>query len=833
MTNHFSDLKNSNVIVACGGNNAENHPASMRWINRARVETGAKYLVVDPRFNRSAAVADVYVPIRSGTDIVFFGGLINYCLSNGKYNKEYVANYTNAPFLINDRYSFEDGMFAGWDEAKQSYDKSAWSYQIEGYEEWDTSEGGKFAWAKAEGVPEFDTPKVPIIAKDMELENPRCVFQLMKDHYSRYTPEKVSAICGMSEEQFNILAEIISETAAPEKVATFLYAMGLTQHTKGSQNIRALAILQLILGNMGRPGGGVNALRGESNVQGSTDWGLLYDNLPGYTTIPKANEHQTLKDYLNKTTAWGGYYVNRPKFFISLLKEWWGDNAQKENDFCYDYLPKIDAGQNLSFLNLTDRLDKQQMKVLFCMGTNPASGGANATVIRNGLANLDMLVCTDLWETETSIFWKAPGVDPAQIQTEVYFFPMAGHYEKEGTVANSGRWLQWRYQAVKPRGEVLDDGEFYNRLYKGIKQAMLDKPGVFDDPILDLYWDYETDGHFDPRKSALGANGYVWKKNGEHGKMLSTFGDLKADGSTACSMWIYTGYYCNEDALDDPSQQACGSRVNEDVTVDGLQGGLGQYPKWAYAWPLNRRVIYNRCSVDMNGQPWDPEKPLLWFKDGKWLRNDTPDFGFKSAGKDLPPEKCPSFMMNTESVARLFAAQMNEGPFPEHYEPIESPVKNLMSSVQNNPKALIIEDLNKTGNAEEYPIICTNYRLSEHWQTGGMTRNVPWLAEAQPKMFVEISEELAAEKGIQNGDMVDVFNNRGRIKVNAMVTKRFKPFTIDGKTVHQVGMPWHWGYATKRAHGAIANDITPSCGDANSSIPEYKAFLVQIEKAVK
>lgn len=829
MTNHFADMKNADVIVACGGNNAENHPASMRWVNKARSENGAEYIVVDPRYNRSAATADVYVPIRSGTDIAFFGGLINYIIENERYMEDYVKLYTNATWLINEDFSFDDGMFSGWDEEKNTYNKDSWSYQTDGFTEWDTE--GAMSWVNDPGVPEFETPRVPNIKKDESLRDPQCVFQLMKKHYSRYTPEVVSAVCGMSVDQFNMLAEKISATGAPDKVATFLYAMGLTQHTKGAQNIRALAMVQLLLGNMGRAGGGVNALRGECNVQGSTDWGLLYGNLPGYLGYPTSSQ-DSLGKFLSTQATYAGFKTNAPKWVVSLLKEWYGDAATVDNDYCYDYIPKLDAGQNFSFLRLTEDLVNGKVRMMFNHGTNPAASGANASILRDGLANLEMLVCEDLWETETAGFWHRPGVDPASIQTEVFMLPMAAHYEKEGTTVNSGRLITWRYQAVQPLGDCIDDGQFYWMLGNKLKEIYESNPGVFPDPILDMYWDYGTDGHFDPCKSAWGANGYIWNKNGERGELLDSFAKLKADGTTACSMWVYTGYFANNDAPLDPTQQRTGMRDGEDVTIDGLEGGMGTYPNWGWSWPLNRHVIYNRASCDAEGQPYDPTKPLVWFKDGKWLRNDVPDFGFTAAdGTHLQPENTVAFMMNTENVARFFAPGLAEGPFPEHYEPIESPVNNLLSSTETNPKALLFPEIMNVGDRDQYPIVATNYRLSEHWQTGGMTRNVGWTAEAQPDMFVEMSEELAAEKGITNGEKVEVFNNRGSITVYAMVTKRFKPFTLGDKTVHQVGMPWHYSYGSNLSHGESANDLTLNAGDANSFIPEYKAFLVDVRKA--
>lgn len=823
MTNHFSDFANSDVIIACGGNNAENHPASMRWIHKAR-ETGGKYIVVDPRFTRSAAVADLYAPIRSGTDIVFFGAIVNYILENELWNEDYVKTYTNASYLVNPDFKFEDGMFSGWDGKK--YDKATWSYQIAEEKDWDTTPTGAFAWAVAPGVPAFPTPKVKVPKKDATLQDPNCVFQLMKKHYARYTPEMVEAICGMPRAKFEEIAKIYGETGANEKVGTWLYAMGLTQHSKGSQNIRGLALMQTLLGNMGRAGGGVNALRGESNVQGSTDWGLLSHLLPAYLNIPNADNHPNLATYNAKETPYAGYWSNKPKFLISMLKEWWGDHATIENDFCYDYVPKVET-RNYTHMSLFEEMAVGGIKGLMLWGQNPACGGPNGNFERKALENLEWMVAVDLWETDTAQFWKAPGIDSASIQTEVFLLPAAGHYEKFGTIANSGRWLQWRWQAVAPPGEAKDDGQIISLLMLKVKELYEAEGGAFPDPIVNVSWPYMVDGHFSAVESAKAMNGYSTKD----GKLLTNFTKLAADGSTACAGWIYGGYFNNNDS-DDPADQPCGSRDNSDPTVDGLEGGLYQYTKWSFAWPVNRRVIYNRASADSKGNPYDPAKPLVKWNGTKWLRNDVPDFGFQSAdGVGTPPEKTVAFMMNAENVARFFAPGMADGPFPEHYEPYESPTENAMSGTQNNPAALVFAESSKLGTADEYPIVCTTFRLVEHWQTGTMTRNLPWVSQAQPHMFVEISEELAEEKGIANGDRVEVFNNRGNIEMFAMVTKRFKPFDINGKTVHEVGMPWHWGYSSKIIKGASANILTPHVGDANTSIPEYKAFLVDIRKA--
>lgn len=832
MTNHFSDAQNSDVVLVCGSNNAENHPASMRWINKAR-EVGAKYIVVDPRFTRSAAASDLYSPIRSGTDIVFFGALVKYILDNDLWNQDYVKTYTNATYLINPEFGFEDGMFSGWDAEKKKYDTKTWGYQVAEEKDWDVTPTGAFSWVAKPNTPVFTTPKVKVVKKDPTLQDPNCVFQLMKKHYDRYTPEMVEAICGMPRAKFDEIAKIWGATGAADKAGVFFYAMGLAQHTKGAQNIRGIALMQTLLGNIGRAGGGINALRGESNVQGSTDWGLLSGNLPAYLSIPNADKHTKLADYLSKETVYAGYNTNMPKFLISMLKEWYGDAAKFENDFCFDYLPKVET-KDYTHMSIFEDMAKGIVKGLFLWGQNPACGGPNGNFERKALEGLEWMVAVDLWETDTAQFWKAPGIKPEDINTEVFLLPACAHFEKQGTIANSGRWIQWRYQAVEAPGDARDDGEIISMVYEAVRDIYEKEGGVFADPILNLNWPYMVDGKFSAIESAKGNNGYTVAD----GKLVTNFTKLAADGSTACAGWIYAGYFNNNES-EDPADQPCGSRDNTDPTVDGLEGGLAQFVKWAYAWPLNRRIIYNRASADSKGQPYDPKKPVMMWNGTKWLRNDVPDFGFQAAdpvtGQNVgtPPEKTVAFMMATETVARFFAPGMKDGPFPEHYEPYESPTDNAMSGTQNNPAALVFPESSKFGTVDEYPLACTTFRLVEHWQTGTMTRNLPWVSQAQPHMFVELSEELAKERGIENGDRVEVFNNRGNIEMFAMVTKRLKPFEINGKTVHQVAMPWHWGFSSSIIKGASANALTPHVGDANTSIPEYKAFLVDIRKVAE
>ncbi len=836
MTNHFCDFKNADVIMAIGSNNAENHPVTMAWVQEARAK-GAKYVVVDPRFTRSAALADIYAPLRSGTDIAFFGGLMKYIMDKDLWQKEYVENYTNATYLVNPEYAFDDatGLFSSWDDATAAYSQDNWTYQVAEEKPWNsgvdpkTGKPAATSYVTAPGVPKFPLPSSKVAKKDPTMQDPTCVWQLMKAHYARYTPELVSSVTGCPQDKLLEVYEVFAASGAPEKSGTILYAMGQTQHTYGSQNVRAMAVLQMLLGNIGVAGGGINALRGEANVQGSTDMGTLANTWPSYLSTPVASKHPDLSTYLSLETPGSGYKTNAPKWVVSLLKEFYGPYATAENDYAFDMMPKLNK-TNHTHIGVFESIQEDIVKGMMCWGQNPAVGGPNSSFEREMLGKLDWLLAVDLWETETAQFWKAPGIDPASIQTEVYMLPAAGHYEKQGSISNSGRWIQWRWKAIDPPGEAKDDLEIMHELYKKLKALYDADGGPNAEQLTKLHWPYENaEGLADITLVAQGMNGYTVAD----GKLVSNFTKLAADGSTACGVWIYSGYFNNNDAPNDATKQPTGSRLKDDPS------GLGLYPKWAFAWPVNRRVVYNRASADVAGKPWNAEKMLVSWDGAKWVNNDVPDFAFKVADPKDPtitlswiPPNNTAFLMQSDGSAHLYGLNsMKEGPFPEHYEPFESPTKNLMNGGQANPMLTFGKSASvRPSDPKKYPIVCTTYRLTEHWQTGGMTRNIPWLVEAMPHMFVEISEELAKEKGIANKDRVRVFNDRGDIEMYAIVTPRFKPFLCDGKTVHQVGMPWHWGYASGGSTGAIANDITPNVGDANTSIPEYKAFLVNVEK---
>jgi formate dehydrogenase major subunit len=811
MTNHWIDIKNSDCILVMGSNAAENHPISFKWVTEA-MKGGAKLISVDPRFTRTSSKADFYTSLRSGTDIAFLGGMIKYIIDNNKYFKEYVAEYTNSPFIVADSYDFKDGLFAGYDPKTRKYDKTKWAFVKD----------------------EKGNPK-----KDRSLQDPRCVFQLLKNHFSRYDLDKVSSVTGTPKEDLSKVYEMYSATGAKGKAGTIMYAMGWTQHTVGVQNIRTMAMIQLLLGNMGVAGGGVNALRGESNVQGSTDHCILFHIWPGYLKNPSASQ-ATLAAYNDKFTPktkdplsanwWGNY----PKYSVSLLKSFFGVKATKENDFGYSWLPKLDDGKAYSWLDLFDAMYRGEFTGFFAWGQNPAASGANANKNRDAMAKLDWMVNVNLFDNETGSFWKGPGMDPKKIKTEVFFLPCAASVEKEGSITNSGRWMQWRYKAAEPPGDAKGDGDILIELFKKIRYLYKkDKQAVFPEPIINLKLDYTTHGEFDPHKMAKEINGYFQKdvtvrgKSFKKGDLVPSFAYLQADGSTSSANWLYCNSYT--------------SKGNMAARRKREKSGIGLNLEWSWCWPVNRRIIYNRASVDKYGKPWDTEHPVIQWdpnaKGGKggWV-GDVPDGGWppmlNADGTANPKTKYP-FIMKPEGHSHIFGPGRADGPFPEHYEPIECPVeKNVFSSQLVNPTAAIYgtdKDLYKTCDPR-YPFVATTYRVCEHWQTGVMTRWQPWLLEAEPQLFVEMSQELAKMKGIKNGEKVIVESARGRVEAVAMVTTRFRPFKIQGSVVHQVGLPWHFGWVYPEDGGDSANLLTPSTGDPNTRIPETKAFMVNMRK---
>ncbi len=808
MTNHWIDIKNSDCVFVIGANPAGNHPVSFYYINKAR-EAGAKLIVADPRFNRSASQADLFIRLRPGTDIALIGGMINHVMQNNLHDEAYVREYTNASFLVREDFRFDDGLFSGYDAAARRYDATTWDYQTD-----------------ADGKP----------LQDKTLQHPRTIFQLLKAQYSRYTPDAAMRVTGVPPADFEKLCRTYCATGSPGKSGTILYAMGATQHTVGVQYIRSYAILQLLLGNMGVPGGGINALRGESNVQGSTDMGLLADALPGYMALPDRTRHQSLRAYLERETPKSGYWTNKPKFLVSLLKAFWGEAARKDNDFCYDYLPKIGSGGfrggGFTWLSLFQAMYAGEIKGMLVWGMNPSVSCSNANMANQALGKLDWLAVFDLWETETAAFWKRPGANPKDIGTEVFLFPAAASFEKEGTITNSGRWMQRRSQAVEPPGQARSDLWYLDSLYRELKRLYVsDASAVFPDPILNLNWNYGENGP-DVELVAREINGYTVADKAQ----LANFTRLADDGSTACGNWLYSGFYPGPR----PEDNKAAARDAADPS------GLGLYPGWAYAWPLNRRVLYNRASADAAGTPWNKERALVRWDAAKkaWVNHDVPDFAWKDAktGEMIPPETSAAspFIMLPEAKARLFVPRgaTRDGPFPEHYEPLESPVANVLSRRQNNPVIRIWDaDLDKTApvGSKEFPVIATTFRLSEHWQAGAMTRNLPLLVELVPEMFVEMSPELARARGIKEGEWVLVVSPRGQCRARAVVTRRMQAYRLGEERREVVALPWHFGFSGLARGGPhdenyAANQLSPNVGDANTNIPEYKAFLCDVRK---
>ncbi len=778
MTNHWIDLHNSDCIMTIGSNAAETFPISFKWITQA-MEQGAKLISVDPRFTRTSAQANIYVPIRSGTDVAFIGGMINHVLENGLYQEEYVTEYTNATFLINPEFGFEDGLFTGYDAATGTYDKSTWQYQLD-----------------EEGLPK----------RDETLQDPHCVFQLLKAHFSRYDPDTVCKITGAPKDAFLKACETFAATGARDKVGAIICSSGAAQHTEGTQNARSYYILQLLLGNIGLAGGGVNGIAGASNGLGCTLQGRLFHVLPGNIPMPASGD-ESLEAYLTRVTAPASKMENtispwtsRPKHIISLLKAWYGEAATEQNEFAWEYLPKI--GGNYSFVNLFEAMNAGTIKGLLCWGMNPAVSGPSSGVVREALQKLDWAVVVDLYETETAALWKAPGVDPSENGTEVFLLPAVASVEKEGSLMNSGRWMQWRYKAAEPPGQARSDLWIVDQLMLKLKEVYTTEGGPNAEAITSLTWDYGSPP--DVHGVAQEMNGYDLSAD----ERLAGPGGLKDDGTTSCGNWLWCGSYTEK-----------GNMMARRDNID--QSGIGLFSNWAWCFPCNRRIMYNRASVDLEGNPWNPEKPVIrWDSAAEGWVGDVPDGG-------PPPGKAYPFVMKPHGRAHLFSMGGVDGPLPEHYEPWESPVSNPLSSVQSDPLLKAWED--KMGALEDYPILATTYRLVEHMHAGGITRNLPWLVELMPQMFIELSKELAAEKGITSGDSVVIESARGEIKAVAVVTRRLRPFKVNGQVVHQIAIPWHWGYVGLST-GDSANLLTARVADSNTMIPEYRAFLVQVKK---
>jgi formate dehydrogenase major subunit len=856
MTNGWVDIKNTDMMLIMGGNPAENHPCGFKWAIEAKRTRNAKMIVVDPRFTRTAATSDLFVQIRAGADIAFLGGVIRYAIENNRIAHDYLVNYTNAAFIVKEGFKLpEDGLYSGFDAGSQTYDRSSWTY------EYGNDAGGvapappvapaphAAATAAPAGPPPVGSAKPlpalpPKVAYDLTLQHPRCVFQLLKQQYSRYTPEMVERITGIPKDQFLKAADTFTSVRKDgdmKKVATILYAVGWTQHSFGTQIIRTAAMLQLLLGNIGRAGGGINALRGHSNIQGATDMGGVFDIWPGYLKVPNPTDVD-LAAYLKRITPtaskpapWDSfnYWSNTPKFAISYLKAVYGDAATKENDFAFQYMPKVD--RNYSWTQIWDNMYRGTVKGMFAFGMNGVAIGPDSQKNVDALKKADWLVVGEIYPDETSEFWKSPGITPEEmktINTTVYRLPCAGFAEKDGSMTNSARWLQWKNVAVPPPGQCRLDQDIIAQIFLKVRELYQAQGGKFPDPILKLTW-----GYTNPQHPSLGE--LLKELNGKaladltdpktqvtikKGQQLPGFAWLKDDGTTSCGNWIYSG-----------SWTEAGNQTLRRGTED--PSGQGIYQGWAWSWPANRRVLYNRASCDPSGKPWDATRKQVWWNESaqSWAGNDVPDFKADSDPKDhMGP-----FIMNPEGVGRVFAplGAFADGPFPEHYEPIESPVQNaLHPKQQNNP---VVKKLKTAADkystlGDGFNVICTTYRLTEHYHY--WTKNNQMNVQLIPEAFIEIPVELAAELGIKGNDKVKITSARSYYVAKAFVTKRIKPMTIDGKKVYQIGIPIHQGYRgiqedeDKNAR-TLLNRLSPTVVDPNAFTPEFKGFMVKVEKA--
>ena len=798
MTNSWTDIGNADLVIIMGGNAAEAHPCGFKWVTEAKRKRGAKLIVVDPRFNRSASVADYYAPIRPGSDIAFLMGVIRWCMENDKIQWDYVRNYTNASYLVREDFGWHDGLFTGYDEENRRYDQETWEYQIgdDGY-----------------------------VMTDPSLDDPRCVWNLLRQHVDVYTPEFVENLCGTPKERFLTICEMIGETSSPTKTMTSMYALGWTQHSKGAQNIRGMAMLQLLLGNIGVPGGGMNALRGHSNIQGLTDVGLMSNLIPGYLAIPSERE-TSFENYMssrgnrplvpNQTSYWQNYN----KFFVSFMKSMWGDAATAENDWGYDWLPKLDIAQ-YDAMKMFDMLKNDEVNIYFCQGFNPILAFPNRGKMTEAFSKLKLLVVMDPLETETAAFWENHGiyndVDTASIQTEVLELPTTCFAEDEGATVSSGRWLQWHWPGATPPGQAQTDNWIMANIFQRVRKLYEEEGGKVPEPILNLTWDYADPLHPTAAELARELNGkaLVDLPDGRRGgEQLSSFGELRDDGTTAAACWIYTGSW-----TEDGNMMA--RRDNSDPS------GMGVHSNWSFSWPANRRTLYNRASCDLDGRPWDPERVIVEWNGERWVGADVPDIGLTAKPREVGP-----FIMNPEGTSRFFSRRlMRDGPFPTHMEPFESPIENPFNRrMRGNPVARIFpDDLEGLGTSDEFPFVATSYRLTEHFHY--WTKHNRTNAVTQPEFFVEISEQLAADRGIAKGDRVRVWSSRGQIWAKAVVTKRIQPLVCDGKPVHIVGIPIHWGFKGAARKGFGSNSLGPFVGDANIETPEFKAYLVNIERA--
>jgi formate dehydrogenase major subunit len=827
------DLSNADAILIMGSSMAENHPVGFQWVMEAR-EKGAKILHVDPRFTRTSAMADVWAPLRAGSDIIFLGAMVHYVLENGREFRDYVVHYTNAPTILREDFRDTedlDGLFSGWDEDKKKYNPESWLYQGAPAKDNGNAPGhseGEGGHGKDRGGEARDTGKYE---SDPTLQHPRCVFQVLKRHFSRYTPEMVERFCGVPKDVFLKIVDIFSSASGPEKTAAICYAVGWTQHSKGVQVIRTASILQLLLGNIGRPGGGILALRGHASIQGSTDIPTLYDILPGYLPMPFfGEESRSLKAYFSKYSSRTGLWSGFDKYFISLMKAYYGDAATEENEWGFHWLPRV-TGDHSHFGYWLDMADGK-LEGLFVMGQNPAVGAANGRLERKALAKLKWLVVRDMVETETASFWYAsPEVErgelaPGKIGTEVFLFPAAGTAEKSGTFTNTQRLLQYREKAVDPPGDARSETWFMVHLGRRLKAKAQSDLSRRNEALRALTWDYKTEG---PQAEPC-AEDVLREINGwslPDRKQLAHIKDLKNDGSTASGAWIYCGVFPEENR----------NRANERQSNDLLGHG------WGFAWPNDCRIIYNRASARPDGQPWSERKKLIWWDQAKqeWTGLDSPDYD-----KKMPPDApadihnghgtdalggAKPFTLHPDGVGWLYVASgLKDGPLPAHYEPLESLVGNPLYDQETNPAAdrkRRPDNPYAAAHDARFPYILTTYRLTEHHTAGGMTRTLSHLSELQPELFTEVSPELAAEVKLRHGEWATIITARAVIEARVMVTPRMRPLRIDGRTVHQVGLPYHWGYQGG-VTGDIVNDLLAISEEPNVRIMESKALVCNI-----
>ncbi|GBG37696.1 formate dehydrogenase subunit alpha [Mycobacterium montefiorense] len=822
-------MANADCIVIQGSNMAECHPVGFQWVEEAKAR-GARLIHIDPRFTRTSAVADKHIPIRAGSDVVLLGALINHIISGDLWFKEYVVAYTNAATLISENFCDAEelgGLFSGFDPETGQYDPSSWAYQEVGTE----SDGGAGP-ASAHAA----------VLRDDTLQHPRTVFQILKRHYARYTPEMVKNLCGISLEDFDYLARSIVENSGRERTTCFAYAVGWTQHTLGAQFIRTATILQLLLGNVGRPGSGIMALRGHASIQGSTDIPTLFNLLPGYLPMPKAGTHDTLADYLDAVSSkqQKGFWANADTYTVSLLKAWWGDAARADNDFAYDYLPRL-SGPHGTYQTVMGMLD-DEVEGYFLLGQNPAVGSAHGRMQRLGMAHLKWLVVRDLNLIESATWWKdgpeivSGELETEKIETEVFFFPAATHVEKAGSFTQTQRLLQWRHKAVEPPGDCQSECEFFYELGKRIRARLAGSTDERDRPLLDLTWDYRTDEHGEIDGEAVLAeyNGYHLT-GPDAGKPVSSFTELRADGSTAAGCWIYSGVYANA--------------TNQSARRVPHGGASPSQSEWGWAWPADRRILYNRASADPDGNPWSERKRYIWWDahQQRWIGHDVPDFVVDRAPNSHPDPALggpaalagdDAFIMQADGKGWLFAPTgVVDGPLPTHYEPQESPVANALYPQQQNPSRVIFprkDNLSAPSagdpGADVYPYVFTTYRLTEHHTAGGMSRWLPYLSELQPEMFCEVSPELAAERGLEPYGWATIISPRSAIEARVLVTERMTPLRIGDHTVHQIGLPYHWGVGSDAVvSGDAANDLLGVTLDPNVQIQESKAGSCDIQ----